>query len=123
VDISERPAHIDLRTQAGHWEVDTVVSRQSKACVAVLVEWKSRFFMVIRMKDKTALAMHEAVVLALAGLPAGLRKTLTYDNGLENALNELTNRELGVASYFCKPYHSWEKGSIENRNGIFSEET
>ncbi|MDR2796090.1 MAG: IS30 family transposase [Spirochaetaceae bacterium] len=116
--MTERPPHVELRTQAGHWKVDTVVSRQSKACVAVLVERKSRFFMVIRMKDKTALAMHEAVVLALSGLPAGLRKTLTYDNGLENALHERTNSEVGVTSYFCKPYHSREKGSIENRNGI-----
>jgi IS30 family transposase len=84
IDITERPLHVDLRKQAGHWEVDTVVSRESTACAAVLVE----------------------------------RKTLTYDNGLENALHERTNRELGVTSFFCKPYHSWEKGSIENRNGI-----
>jgi hypothetical protein len=62
--------------------------------------------------------MHESVTRALSGLPAGLRKTLTYDNGLKNALHERTNCELGVKSYFCKPYHSWEKGSIENRNGI-----
>jgi IS30 family transposase len=62
--------------------------------------------------------MHEAVTRALKGLPAGLRKTLAYDNGLENTLHELTNAELGVRSYFCKPYHSREKGSIENRNGI-----
>jgi IS30 family transposase len=118
VDITERPPPVDLRGQAGHWEVDTVVSRQSKACAAVPVERKSRFFMVMRMKDKTAPAMHGAVVLALSGLPAGLRRTLTYDNGLENALHELTNGELGVRAYFCKPYHGWEKGSIENRNGV-----
>jgi IS30 family transposase len=62
--------------------------------------------------------MHKAVTRALPGLPSGLRKTLTYDNGLENALYELTNLELGVTSYFCKPCHSWEKGSIENREGI-----
>jgi IS30 family transposase len=62
--------------------------------------------------------MHGAVTLTLSALPAGLRKTLTYDNGSENALHELTNTELGVRSYFCKLYHSWEKGSIENRNGI-----
>jgi hypothetical protein len=59
-----------------------------------------------------------AAALALSGLPAGLRKTLTYNKGLENALHELTNREFGVTSYFCKPRHSWEKGSIKNRNGI-----
>jgi IS30 family transposase len=50
--------------------------------------------------------MHEAVTLALSGIPGGLRKTFTYDNGLENALHEPTNTELGVTSYFCKAYHS-----------------
>jgi IS30 family transposase len=82
------------------------------------VERKTRFFIVIRIKDKTAAAMSEAVTRALIGLPPALRKTLTYDNGLENALHGLTNRALGTKSFFCKPYHSWEKGSIENRNGI-----
>jgi IS30 family transposase len=53
-----------------------------------------------------------------SGLPAGLRKNPTYDNGLENILYERTNAELGIKSHFCKPYHSWEKGSIENRNRI-----
>jgi IS30 family transposase len=118
VDITERPAPVDQRTQAGHWEADTVISRQSKMCVAVLVERQSRYFIVIRIKDKTATAMSKAVIKALIGLPPEMRRTLTYDNGLENALHELTNRELGTKSYFCKPYHSWEKGSIENRNGI-----
>jgi IS30 family transposase len=118
VDITRRPHRIEMRKQAGHWEVDTVVSRASKACVAVLVERKTRFFMAVRMKDKTASAMHEAVTSALQALPTGLRRTLTCDNGLENASHELTSRRLGVKSYFCKPYHSWEKGSIENRNGI-----
>jgi IS30 family transposase len=93
-----------MRTEAGHWEADTVVSRESKVCAVVLVERKTRFFIVIRMNDKTAQSMHEAVDLALSGLPAGLRKTLTYDKGLENALHEITNLELGVTSYFCKPY-------------------
>jgi IS30 family transposase len=74
------------------------------------------------MKNKTALSMHEGVSSALQGLPAGMRRSLTYDDGTENALHELTNLELGVISYFCKPYHSWEKGSIENRNGHSSGE-
>jgi IS30 family transposase len=95
-----------------------VVSQESTPCAAVLVERKTRFFIVLCMKDKTALSMHEAATSALQGLPVGMRRSLTYDNGTENALYELTNLELGVKSYFCKPYHSWEKGSIENRNGI-----
>jgi IS30 family transposase len=118
VDITGRPASVEIREQAGHGEADTVVSRQSKVCVAVLVERKSRFFIVVRIKDKSAAAMSAAVTEALGGLPPELRKTITYDNGLENALHDSTNLELGAASFFCKPYHSWEKGSIENRNGI-----
>jgi IS30 family transposase len=62
--------------------------------------------------------MSKAVTQALGGLPPALRKTIAYDNGLENALHDLTNLELGTQSFFCKPYHSWEKGSIENRNGV-----
>jgi IS30 family transposase len=118
VDISERPPHIEAREQAGHWEVDTVVSRQSGACVAVLVERKSRFYLVIRMHDKSSRSMRRALEKALGRLPPRLRRTITYDNGLENALHELINKALKTKSYFCKPYHSWEKGSIENRNGI-----
>jgi IS30 family transposase len=118
VDISERPAHIENRQRIGHWEADTVVSRQSKEATAVFVERKSRVFFVIKMKDKSASSMHLASLKALSWLPANLRRTITYDNGLENALHELTNLFLGTKSYFCKPYHSWEKGSIENRNGI-----
>ncbi|GMO14642.1 MAG: hypothetical protein Ta2A_25130 [Treponemataceae bacterium] len=69
------------------------------------------------MKDKSADSMHQAALKALSLLPPHLRKTITYDNGTENALHELTDSLLGTKSYFCKPYHSWEKGSIENRNG------
>jgi IS30 family transposase len=118
VDIAERPADADLREQAGQWEADAVVSRQNKACAAVLVERKTRLFIALRIQDKTAAAMSKAVTQALGGLPPALRKTIAYDNGLENALHDLTNLELGTQSFFCRPYHSWEKGSIENRNGI-----
>jgi IS30 family transposase len=118
VDIDQRPADIETREEVGHWEADTVVCRQSKAATAVFVERKMRIFIAIKMEDKSAQSMHEATLKALSGLPAHLRKTITYDNGTENALHELTNSILGTKSYFCKPYHSLEKGSIENRNGI-----
>jgi IS30 family transposase len=95
-----------------------VVSRQSAVCVAVLVERKTRYYLVIRMENKSARFMRRALEQALRRLPPRLRRTLTYDNGLENAFHELVNEALGTKSYFCKPCHSWEKGSIENRNGI-----
>jgi IS30 family transposase len=99
-------------------EVDTVVSRQSKGAVMVAVGRKNRLFIVQKMGDKTAPSMHEAIVTSLPPFPEEMRKSITYDNGTENALHEMTNAVLGTESYFCKPYHSWEKGSIENRNGI-----
>jgi IS30 family transposase len=99
VDITERPPQVEGRGQAGHWETDTVVSRQSGACVVVLVERKSRFYIVIRITDKSARSVRWALEKALGRLPPGLRRTLTYDNGLENALHELTNKILGTKSY------------------------
>ncbi|MCL2441255.1 MAG: IS30 family transposase [Treponema sp.] len=56
--------------------------------------------------------------IAFETLPAKVRKSITYDNGLENALHERTNKVLGTKSYFCNPYHSWEKGTVENIIGI-----
>jgi IS30 family transposase len=119
VDISERPVEVLSREQAGHWEADTVVSRQSKVAMAVFVERKSRMYLAVQMPDKSAASMEGATVKALGAFPPELRRTITYDNGTENAGHEAINRALGTRSYFCQPYHSWEKGSIENRNGIF----
>jgi IS30 family transposase len=117
-DITERPAVVEARQEAGHWEADTVVSRQSKAAVAVFVERTSRFYIVVKIKDKSAEEMLRAAKSALSCFPKALLKTITFDNGLENALHDKIDAALGTVSYFCKPYHSWEKGSIENRNGI-----
>jgi IS30 family transposase len=117
VDISERPAVVNERARVGDWEADTVVSRRGKGALAVFVERKTRFYTAVKMKDKSAGEMFRAAVKALGRLPAVLRKTITYDNGSENVLHREINEELGTSSYFCKPYHSWEKGSVENRNG------
>ena len=116
--IDKRPEHITERNEAGHWETDTAVSRQSKAAITATVERKSRFLIVKKIKGKTADCMHAAVVDSLRNLPEKLRRTITYDNGTENAKHRLTNEVLRTKSYFCNPYHSWEKGSIENRIGM-----
>ena len=117
-DITERPAAVSGREESGHWEADTVVCRQSKAAVAVFVERKYRYYIAVMLKDKSAEEMLRAAVFALGKFPRSLLKTITFDNGLENALHGRIDEALGTKSYFCKPYHSWEKGSIENRNGI-----
>ena len=118
VMIEKRPDYINLRSKIGHWEIDTVVSRMSKAAIMVLVERSTRYTIIMKLLAKTALNMHIATVKSFKTLPANVRKSITYDNGLENALHEHTNKVLGIKSYFCNPYHSWEKGTVENIIGI-----
>jgi IS30 family transposase len=97
---------------------DGTVSRQGKEEIVVFVEHKLRFYIAIEMKDKNAGEIFRADVKALGSLPSRLRRSITFDNGLENTLHEKINAALGTRSYFCRPYRSWEKGSIEDRNGI-----
>ncbi len=116
--IEHRDPHIEFRNEAGHWEADTAVSRQSKAAITATAERQSRFLIAKKIKGKTAKDMHCALVKSLKRVPEKLRKTITYDNGTENANHKLTDIVLKTKSYFCNPYHSWEKGSIENRIGM-----
>jgi IS30 family transposase len=116
--IDSRPSRIETREQAGHWEADTAVSRQSLAAVAVVQERKTRYCKLRKLKTKSASNMRKAITRSLQRFPSSLCKTITYDNGTENAEHEATNLALGTLSYFCRPYHSWEKGSVENCIGL-----
>jgi IS30 family transposase len=116
--IDKRPEYINLRSEIGHWEIDTAISRKSKAAIMVLVERRTRFVKIKKLLSKTAYYMHNATVKSLEHYPARIRQSLTYDNGTENAFHEIINNDLGTRSYFCNPYHSWEKGTVENIIGI-----
>jgi IS30 family transposase len=118
VMLDQRPAEVEARIEPGHWEADTAVSRQSKAAVAVVYERTSRYCKVTLMESKSAQNMQNAVINNLMDIPAKLRKSITYDNGTENAFHETINAKLNTASYFCHPYHSWEKGGVENSIGL-----
>jgi IS30 family transposase len=116
--IEQRPECINLRSRIGDWETDTIISRQSKDAVMILANRCTRRIILKKLKNKNAYCMYKAIVKSLKGFPAWQRKSITYDNGTENTLHELTNRKLGTESYFCNPYHSWEKGTVENLIGI-----
>jgi IS30 family transposase len=116
--IDERPAYINERKVYGHWEADTMISRKSKPCVMGVLERKSGYCILEKLSGKTAPEMHRGLVERLSSLPGKLVKTITYDNGTENVLHKETNEELRTDSYFCNPYHSWEKGSVENLFGL-----
>lgn len=116
--IAQRPASVLERRQAGHWEADTMVSRQSSASLQVLVERKTRATRLNKLPARGAAEMRKAMNRSLSRCPKHLRRSCTYDNGSENVQHEQVNRTLGTKSYFCEPFHSWEKGSVENAAGL-----
>lgn len=118
VPIQKRPPHVQERQQPGHWESDLIVGRGGKTALQTTVERVSRFTRIVKVANKSARHNREALVRVLKPLPPILRRSITYDNGTENAEHQLVNQEIGTSSYFCEPYHSWEKGTVENRNGV-----
>ena len=118
ISINDRPQHILNRKQFGHWETDAVVSRKSAAALNVTVERKSRFTIITKMSRKSAQYTSRALTRSLGRVPVHARRTITYDNGSENVEHQQVNDALGTRSYFCNPYHSWEKGTDENTIGL-----
>jgi IS30 family transposase len=117
VTIDKRPKGIEKRNTFGHFEADTIISRQSKVSILVLLERKTRQVKLRKLNRKTA-AHVTLGIQRLLGHYKDIVKTITYDNGTENACHEKTNRYLHCRSYFCNPYHSWERGSVENVIGL-----
>jgi IS30 family transposase len=115
--ISERPAEVELRESVGHWEADTVAGAGSKDCVVTLVERKTGLVLVGKLKDRTTESLNRRVI-RLIGRHAGRCETVTADNGTEFHGYERVERRTGVTFYFARPYHSWERGSNENANGL-----
>ena len=118
IGIDKRPASADDRSEFGHWEADSIVSRASKAALNVTLERKSRHLCLTKLPQKSAGHTSRAMVSRLSSFPAEARLSITYDNGSENTEHEAVNKVLGTDSYFCAPYHSWEKGAVENINGL-----
>ena len=116
--IAERPNKINDRSEYGHWEADTVVSRQSKSALVVARERKLQLMFIRKIPSKSAKHMNKAVIDMLRRLPKRFCRSITFDNGLENAGHELIAKQLKVKTYFCNPYHSWEKGGVENGIGL-----
>ena len=118
ISIRKRPAAVERRRQAGHWENDSAMTRASKAAVNVLVERTTRLTKLSRLPRRTAHETSVAIVRSLSHLPPWMRRTITYDNGAENVEHQRTNRKLNTLSFFCEPFHSWEKGTVENTIGL-----
>ena len=118
VSIAERSEEINSRASVGHWESDSVISSDRKSALNVMVERSTRLVNISLMKQKTAMETKLVIIRRLANHPDALVNSITYDNGSENVLHTDINTKLGTRSFFCAPYHSWEKGSVEQANGL-----
>jgi len=116
--IDDRPKEIEKRKTVGHWETDSMVSRKSTVGLNTIVERKTGLVFITKIENATAEATREAVSTRLGALPPQLRATVTSDNGSENALYDSVMTELGILWFFAHPYHSWERGTNENTNGL-----
>jgi IS30 family transposase len=117
VGIEQRPAGANNRTRYGHFETDTIVSGKrtgSKTALDVLVERKARYSRLRKIHNLQPQTNNIALMCMTNNLKI---QTLTYDNGIENRHHEELAQMLSITTYFCNPYSSWEKGTIENMNG------
>lgn len=116
--ISERPLSVLSREEFGHWELDTLVLYCGEnGYLATMVERKSRFTVVVRLPDKKAATMTDAIIAALGRLPKKAVKSLTVDRGLEFTDWERLEEAFDAKVYFCDPYSPEQKPTIENING------
>ena len=118
VPIEERPKSVEARQEFGHWEGDSLVSRKSLAALNSLTERKSRLLMLTKLDRKGAIETKDAVVRRLEVFPSEGRRTLTMDNGTENAQHQEITSSLDIKCFFAHPYASWERGTNEHINGL-----
>lgn len=115
--ISERPSDVEARLQVGHWEGDTLMGARHKHAIVSLVERKTGYAILTKVRRKTSNLVSGAIIRRLKTLQP-LVKTITYDNGKEFAEHARIDQALGSTGYFADPFASWQRGSNENLNGL-----
>ncbi len=116
--IDQRPAGVAGRRTYGHWEGDTMVSRRDTARLGTLVERKSGYLRAFTLASGESNGFARAAAAALHSIPGSYRRTMTLDNGTEMQSYELLERLASLRVFFAYPYHSWERGTNENTNGL-----
>src|SRR5580765_5942531 len=117
ISIRERPTEVEDRAVPGHWEGD-LLSGAKNSYIATLVERHSRFAVLIKVASKDTAVVVAALSQHVRQLPAALRRSLTWDRGLEMAQHKTFTMATDVQVYFCDPQSPWQRGSNENTNGL-----
>jgi len=121
VSINMRLKRANNRSQVGHFETDLMEGKRSqRTALSVAVDRKTRHTSLGKVKNKTALEKQKVLTSQLKSLESlkksdkPIVRSVTADNGSENTNHSEISKDLGIRFYFCHPYHSWEKGSVEN---------
>ncbi len=116
--IDQRPEVINERTRIGDWEGDTVRGNGSSGHIITYVERKSGYLVAGKVKHATAENINAFTIKNFKKLPKEKRLSITYDNGSEFSGYDSIEEQTGMIAYFAFPYHSWERGTNENTNGL-----
>lgn len=117
--IDERPPQADDRVEAGHREGDLITGASNRSAIGTLAERKARYVLLVQLPDNhTAEATSAGVARAMSPLPAGPRRTLTWDQGSEMAGHVQLAADLGTSITFCEAHSPWQRPTNENTNGL-----
>jgi IS30 family transposase len=117
--IDTRPNIVEKRERLGDWEGDTIIGEKGKKeSILTYVDRMSGYLVAEFVLNRKAETIHKATTKRFCSLPRNKRHTITYDNGVEFSDHEFTERDTKTTIYFAHPYHSWERGTNENTNGL-----
>lgn len=116
--IDTRPPEIETRETVGHWEGDLIQGAHKTGYLVTLVERNTRFTLVDRTASKEAKEVTRTICRMFGKTPQVSRLSLTLDNGKEFAWHQKLAKKTGMDVFFAHPYHSWERGTNENTNGL-----
>jgi IS30 family transposase len=116
--IEERPPEANERQRLGDWEGDTMIGKGHRGVVLTCVDRTSRYTIARKVEACAAEPVAQQLQQTIRRLPAEKRQSLTLDNGREFARPLELEKKLAVPIYFAHPYHSWERGTNENTNGL-----
>lgn len=116
--INTRPEIIEKRERIGDWEGDTIVGKERKLAILTHVDRKSGYLIANKLNKITAEYVNKITIQTFKDFPDNAKQSITYDNGTYFSQYEFIERDTSMDVYFAFPYHSWERGTNENTNGL-----